>query len=47
MPEWDWVLASEIEAAPRAVMAYRHGAEDARYSRQRTGPAPEQERAVG
>lgn len=39
MPEWDWVLASEIEAAPRAVMAYRHGAEDARYSRHRTGPA--------
>lgn len=39
MPEWDWVLASEIETAPRAVMAYRHGAEDARHSRQRTGPA--------
>lgn len=39
MPHWQWVLASEIEAAPRAVMAYRHGAEDARHARMGTGPA--------
>lgn len=39
MPHWQWSLASEIEAAPRAVLAYRHGAEDARRARRRSGPA--------
>jgi DNA (cytosine-5)-methyltransferase 1 len=39
MPHWQWSLASEIEAAPRAIMSYRHGAEDARRTRQGSGPA--------
>lgn len=39
MPHWQWSLASEIEAAPRAIMSYRHGAEDARRTRQGGGPA--------
>jgi Site-specific DNA methylase len=39
MPHWQWAFASEIEAAPRAIMAYRHGAEDARHARTGTGPA--------
>lgn len=38
MPHWDWVLQSEIEAAPRAVLEYRHHAQDARRSR-KAGPA--------
>lgn len=39
MPHWQWAFASEIEAAPRAIMAYRHGAEDARTQRRGAGPA--------
>ncbi len=39
MPHWQWAFASEIEAAPRAIMAYRHGAEDATRTRAGTGPA--------
>ena len=39
MPHWQWAFASEIEAAPRAIMAYRHGAWDARRARSGFGPA--------
>ncbi|MCK0531483.1 DNA cytosine methyltransferase [Sphingobium agri] len=39
MPHWSWIFASDIEAAPRAIMAYRHGAEDASRARSGTGPA--------
>ncbi|MFZ2996233.1 DNA cytosine methyltransferase [Sphingobium sp.] len=39
MPHWQWTLASEIEAAPRAIMAHRHGAQDARRARNGGGPA--------
>lgn len=39
MAHWSWTFASEIESAPRAIMAYRHGAEDARQPRAGTGPA--------
>lgn len=39
MPHWTWAFASEIEDAPRAIMKYRHGAEDVRQPRAGTGPA--------
>ena len=38
MPHWQWVLQSEIEAAPRSVLKARHGAQDARH-RRAVGPA--------
>ncbi|MBB4642393.1 DNA cytosine methyltransferase [Rhizorhapis suberifaciens] len=39
MPYWDWTLGSEIEKAPRAVLAHRFGMEDARQTRTGTGAA--------
>lgn len=38
MPHWQWSLQSEIEAAPRSVLKYRFGAQDARQTRS-AGPA--------
>lgn len=38
MPDWEYAFQSEIEAAPREVLKFRHRAQDARFCRG-TGPA--------